>query len=288
MNKKELWKNFNLGTELDISASFIYNGLDSFNKMKNFYYEDEIFDFLYNISVGIERLLKIVIQLNDNSFNIKTHNHEKLLEEVKLRYKIKFEKKHNQFIKILNNFYKKYRYNRFDFSFDNEYNKEKEELISFINKNTTVTIKNVFNKEITRNNANLKIYIGNTVGYIVNNLYSIIENESFKQNIFIYEFRSYSKSYKIFCLKEFNFLNDRVKKLELFLFVLANKNKSEILNLMDTLELDDSEIDRYVSLLMDENFSLKNDEIFLEDSNLTKRKEKIKNLIEILENQYGK
>lgn len=288
MTDKELWKNFNLGTELDISGTFIFNGLDTFNKMKNFYYEDEIFDFLYNISVGVERLLKIIILLNDNSSNIKTHNHEKLFEIVRLKYEINFEKIHNQFIKILNSFYNKYRYDRFNFSTNNKYNKEKEELVYFFNENTTMTIKNDFKNEITANNDDLKIFIGKVVGNIVNQLYTIIHNESFKQNIFIYEFRSYSKSYKIFCLKEFNFLNDRVKKLELFLFVLVNKNKSEILSLLETLELDYFEIDRCVSLLIDENFSLKSDEAFLEDNNLIERKEKIKNLIEILDIQYGK
>lgn len=288
MTDKELWKNFNLGTELDISGTFIFNGLDTFNKMKNFYYEDEIFEFLYNISVGVERLLKIIILLNDNSSNIKTHNYEKLFEIIRLKYEINFEKIHNQFIKILNSFYNKYRYDRFNFSADNKYNKEKEELVCFFNKNTTMTIKNDFKNEITPNNDNLKIFIGNVVGCIINNLYNIIKDESLKQNIFIYEIRAYSKSYKIFCLKEFNFLNDRVKKLELLLYVLANKNKSEILSLLETLELDYSEIDRYVSLLIDENFSLKSDEAFLEDNNLIERKEKIKNLIEILDIQYGK
>lgn len=50
----EFWKNFRLGTELSISGNFIYNGLYNFDLMSHFYYEDEAFEFLYNISVRIE------------------------------------------------------------------------------------------------------------------------------------------------------------------------------------------------------------------------------------------
>ena len=57
-NPELFWKNFNLGTELQISGSFIYNALYHLDKMKNFRYEEDCFEFLYNISVGIERLQK--------------------------------------------------------------------------------------------------------------------------------------------------------------------------------------------------------------------------------------
>jgi len=45
----------------DISGSFIFNGLKCFHEMDTLYYSDEIFEFLYNISVGLERLFKITI-----------------------------------------------------------------------------------------------------------------------------------------------------------------------------------------------------------------------------------
>lgn len=39
MDGTTFWKNFNLGKELDIAGSFIYNGLHSFYLMESFYYE---------------------------------------------------------------------------------------------------------------------------------------------------------------------------------------------------------------------------------------------------------
>ena len=49
------WKNFRLGTELQVSGSFIYNALYFFDQMECFNNEEEIFEFLYSLSVGIER-----------------------------------------------------------------------------------------------------------------------------------------------------------------------------------------------------------------------------------------
>ena len=46
MDSSTFWKNFNLGTELQISGSFIYNGLLVFDEMETFYHEEEIFEFL--------------------------------------------------------------------------------------------------------------------------------------------------------------------------------------------------------------------------------------------------
>jgi len=55
MDRTTFWKNFNMGTELDVSGAFIYNGLEKLHKMDTFYHEQDVFEVLYNISVGIER-----------------------------------------------------------------------------------------------------------------------------------------------------------------------------------------------------------------------------------------
>jgi hypothetical protein len=60
------WKNWRMGTELQISGSFIYNAILCLDQMETFYYEEECFEFLYNTSVGIERLLKICIILTEH------------------------------------------------------------------------------------------------------------------------------------------------------------------------------------------------------------------------------
>ena len=63
MNPTDYWKNFQLGTELDVAGKFIYNGLRSLHEMGSLNHEEEIFEFLYSLAVGLERLLKIAVIL---------------------------------------------------------------------------------------------------------------------------------------------------------------------------------------------------------------------------------
>ncbi|MED3962837.1 hypothetical protein [Niallia taxi] len=84
MEAKTFWKNFSLGKEFYIAGCFIFNGLKAFDSLKNFTQEDEIFEFFYNSSVEMERLLKVVVILIEHSDTIDqekfaksliTHNH---------------------------------------------------------------------------------------------------------------------------------------------------------------------------------------------------------------------
>lgn len=63
MDRTQFWKNFSLGKELDLAGGFIYNGLRRFHEMDSLYHEAEVFELLYNLSVGIERLFKVAIVL---------------------------------------------------------------------------------------------------------------------------------------------------------------------------------------------------------------------------------
>ena len=57
------YKNFNMGTELDISGEFIFDGINVLNQMKSINDHASLFSFLYHTAVGIERLQKIIIAL---------------------------------------------------------------------------------------------------------------------------------------------------------------------------------------------------------------------------------
>jgi len=84
MEATQAWKNFNISKELSVSGAFIYSGLRRFYEMQILDNTDEIFEVLYNLSVGLERLLKIVVVLlehNDSTDqealekSLITHNH---------------------------------------------------------------------------------------------------------------------------------------------------------------------------------------------------------------------
>src|SRR5690606_32627683 len=81
-----IWKNFHLGTELEIAGGFIYDALYSFDQMKHFYHESEIFDCLYHLSVGIERLQKITLILLTDFENTINKDFEKKLVNHSTRY----------------------------------------------------------------------------------------------------------------------------------------------------------------------------------------------------------
>src|SRR5699024_8247817 len=50
MNRSEFWKNFRLGEELDVSGTFIYNGLRRFHELRKLDYSADLFEVLYQLS----------------------------------------------------------------------------------------------------------------------------------------------------------------------------------------------------------------------------------------------
>lgn len=232
MNKSTYWKNFKLGKELDISGRFIYNGLECFHNMKSFHYEEDAFEFLYNISVGIERLLKICIILiehNDNldqekfEKSLRTHNHQDLLTRIQKKHKLKLSKPHSDFMQILVKFYKSYRYGRYGLGFVGD--GEKIELHHFLEKHLKLEIddETLF---VTLNENMIKNFIGKIIGKITQQLYEIISLEARRLNIYTYEIRYATKAYKIFIARQYNFFNEDILWKELLIFFVNSKNNS--------------------------------------------------------------
>src|SRR5436190_19047820 len=107
MRSTQAWKNFNLGQELSVSGAFIYNGLRRFHEMRALDNTDEIFEVLYNLSVGLERLLKIAVVLLEHNEttnqdrlekSLRTHNHLDLLQRVTKHTQINLDAPHKEFL----------------------------------------------------------------------------------------------------------------------------------------------------------------------------------------------
>jgi hypothetical protein len=122
MKQSELWKNFHLGTEIDIAGTFIYNGLRRLHEMETLYYESEVFEVLYNLAVGIERLLKVAVILIEHEDRVDqeafeqsliTHSHQDLMRRVQAKHDLKLKATHNKFLDVLEAFYRTSRYGRF-------------------------------------------------------------------------------------------------------------------------------------------------------------------------------
>lgn len=245
MKKELFWKNFNLGTELSVSGNFIYNGLKAFDELKTFYYEDEIFEFLYDISVGIERLEKIAIILIEHDSigdqeafekSLITHSHLDLLARIKQKYNLKLSNPHNSFIQLLGRFYKTMRYDRYSLREVHSYDKEKQAIKEYIAYELGIKFDESPQFLVIENNYRIKKFIGRIVGKIAKELYRVISNEAKRQNMYTYEIRTNSKAYKIFVRKEFDFQKETILWKELLIFLLNNKEQEGVIDFIKGIE----------------------------------------------------
>ena len=276
MDNKWYYKNFNMVVELDIAGEFIYNGINELNRMEIITNDAPTFFSLYNISVGLERLQKIVLvlwKLEDTSDEEKfeksliTHIYSLLKKNInKYTKNSKYSclnERENDFITLIQKFYNTARYERF-----NIYGKNDDE-ISIFSQYINKYVKDV-QKCIVQNGIILtyevKEFIGRVVGSISHKYYKLIEEGSNKNNTFTYELRSGSKAQKIF-LPEYKKkslmegkLKERIAFKEIFVYIRNSKDKSaffKFLNEIKPLEFDPALIIDYLKELSEGNISQK-------------------------------
>lgn len=265
MTQERFWKNFNLGREVQLSGNLIYDGLLILEQMDNFGNEDEIFEFLYLISVGFERLMKANVILIEHNNEIDqqefektliTHNHSDLINRIKNKHKLNFGKVHNAFIHILSKFYKSCRYDRFTLHDAYNCDKEKHLFLDFLQKHFEIEPCQYF---VTFNNKQIKKLFGNLIKKIVTQLYQIIRDESSRLCLYTYEIRVNSKAEKIFHRQDFTFEKERILQREILVYLLQNnkqsKFKEHIKEHLPPLKFEDGE-NRYCKPLMDVKKSL--------------------------------
>lgn len=238
------WKNFRLGTELQVSGSFIYNALYFFDQMECFNNEEEIFEFLYSLSVGIERLEKIAIILleHDTSANqedfektLITHSHSDLIDRIKKKKNLNLSKCHNKLIQLLSNFYKSMRYGRFNLSSAYKPNQDALKFIEFVQSELNIEIKTDMILS-TANDDRIKNFIGKTIGKIVTQLYEIVKDEAGRLGTFTYELRYGSKPYKIFMCEEFTFHKENSLKKEIIVSLINGGEDDGFINFVKQIK----------------------------------------------------
>ncbi|MCA6361562.1 MAG: hypothetical protein IM638_00860 [Bacteroidetes bacterium] len=262
MNQTEFWKNFRLGTELQISGSFIFNSLHTFDRMDIFYFEEDCFELLYNSSVGVERILKIAIILSEHTEHINqqdfersliTHNHLDLFNRLKKRHSLKFSDVHIHFLQMLSDFYKSSRYDRFGLHSVYNENSSKALLIDFFEKHlkTKILAELPVSTEIDNRMRN---FWGRTIGKISQTLYGLIEELASALNIYTYEITYDTKAYKIFIAKDFTFEREKTLRKELLIAFLQNKFDDgfvEFINKIKPIEFESHSANEYIKYLTD-------------------------------------
>ncbi len=259
MNRDQAWKTFALGYELQISGSFLFDGLHQFHQMQDFERTEQIFGFLYNLSVGFERLFKIAIvllehdqQRDQRAFeqSLITHNHARLLNRIEKNADSGLHKRHREFLNILQSFYKSVRYDRFIFPkyLDWDPEKEKSLLVTFIGKHLRGQVKYIESENVTRVNVTFKKFIGKIVSQITKSVFAIITTRARKLNLYTHEIRSQSKAEKIFH-RTCEFLSEDLICKELLVFLMNTQAKSSLLEFMrsiEPLELDTELVSEYI------------------------------------------
>lgn len=248
MDESWYYKNFNMVKELDIAGEFIYNGITELNGMDVIRDNASTFFTLYTISVGLERLQKIILVLwkfdkieNKEDFekSLITHSHTLLRDEIKKYTKGSevpdFNSRENDLILLLQKFYNSARYERYNINGKKDV--EIDMFNSYINKHIRQVQRSVFDGCILLTD-DIKDFLGKVIGSISNKYYQLILEGSKKNNTYTYELRVGSKAEKVF-LRNYKLIegkmNERISFKELLIYLRNCKEKSAYLKFIDDI-----------------------------------------------------
>jgi len=268
MNPSEFWQNFRLGEEQEIAAGFIYDGLRQLHELENLNSQVDIFPILYNLAIGIERLLKVSINLIefDKSTDVaefqkrlKTHKHVSLFNRIDRIKSLELKGEHLDFLNLLSKFYNSERYDRLTFSATNPgkgSSKEVESFLDFLNKYVDISL---IHKDLlgVKNTDETKAFIGGIVSDIVKKMRDIIYEQSRSKNIYTHEISSSSsKAAKILYGKErhtFAFEDKAMIELIIYLVNLSGDGATDLMRTIDPIDFDEGLIPDYIKAILYKN-----------------------------------
>ncbi|MYL28143.1 MULTISPECIES: hypothetical protein [Halomonadaceae] len=274
MTPEEWWKNFALGMELDVAGTFIFNGIKRLDEVDNFYYPTDIFEIFYNLSVGVERLLKVAIILveHDEQTDMEaleesliTHNVSELTNRLESSCKLGLASVHKELLSILSKFYKTYRYGRFSIASVPEIEREQEAFLRYISKYLKIELPSKDSFFPVFNSDKIRKFVGKVVHKISGSIFSVVNRKTSELNIYTDELRGDSKAIRIFYGDRLDFIDERIKKKEILLF-LMNSNESEghlqLVRSFEPLEFDLGMAPYYIkALINDSHLHLVGDEV---------------------------
>ena len=239
------WKNFALGIELDAAGTFIYNGIRALHEMHHFQHPVDSFEVLYNLSVGIERLLKVAIVLVEHSDDgdqnaleesLITHNTLQLLDRLNGAKSLQVQDLHREFLGILSKFYKSHRYGRYSFEIVPNVSEEKRALVLFLKHHLGLDV-DVNDEFVPLYNTNqIRKFVGKIVKKVSSGVFDVIRNRASELNIYTDELRGDSKAIKVFYGDRLDFVDEEIKKKEFILFLMNPAVKSRYIELLRDLE----------------------------------------------------
>lgn len=265
MTPETWWKNYALGMEIDAAGTFIYNGIKALHELNYLEHPIASFEVLYSLSVGIERLSKVAIILIEHSDYIDADEFEKslishdtigLVNRISSKCNLQVCKVHKEFLCILSKFYKSHRYDRYSLTCVPDIYKEKHSFLEFIAKHLKTSFP--IHDEFARipNTDQIRKFIGKIVKRICDEIFKVVSEKAHELNIYTTEIREDSKALKVFYGKKLDFLDERLIKKELLLFLMNSKSHSQYMDWLrsyNSLELDPEYASYYVQSLINDS-----------------------------------
>ena len=298
MKPEEWWKNFALNIEIDAAGTFVYNGIRALHELPALNHPVDSLEVLYNLSVGIERLLKVAIILIEHYDQIDLEQFEEslishstidLANRVDSKQALNLSKVHREFLSILSKFYKSYRYGRYSLSAVPKIFEEKRLLLEFVSKHLNIGITTENELSIVENTNQIRRFIGKVVKKVCDETFRVVRQRARELNIYTSEIRGDSKALKVFYGKRLDFLDEDLKKKEILLFLMSEKSKGphkDILETVEALNLDPTMVPHYIkALLNDAHFPYAGgevEELYTEIANVRERR----NFLSVMDNEY--
>jgi hypothetical protein len=238
--------------------------------MEHLQHEDEVFEVLYNLSVGLERLLKIAVILIEHNDSVDqnayersliTHSHTALLGRIAKLHHLRLSVQHNTFLQMLSTFYKSHRYGRYCTAGLTVDTQEMDALHDYIKKYLKIAISRPGTLFATENSRRIKQFLGTIVGKIAAEVYGIICEEARHRGLYTFELRCGSKAEKIFGRKQYDFADEEVLWKELIVFFVHSKeNEGHLgfLKRMTPLEFDPGLAAEYLQCIGSDEKKLEN------------------------------
>lgn len=262
MNKQDFWRNFSLNRELHVSGGFIYDGMRELKALQTFGNADEVFQILYPLAIGFERLLKIAIVLleyecgmDQGQFekSLITHSHLDLLQRVKAVKPVQFGPEHNELLQILGKFYKSYRYDRFSINSVFSESSETDALLGYLAKHVaTLERRDELFGEAPRCSDEVRIFLAGVCRRLSTVLYRVVEDAARAVNLYTYEIRCDSKAFKVFMSEELDFFKEDLLWKEILVFLMNTRAATAELKFIreiEPLDLDLGAISEYLECL---------------------------------------
>jgi len=264
MNPEEWWKNFALGLELDASGTFVYNGIRLLHEAANLHHAADVFEILYNISVGIERLLKVAIVLVEHDpeadilsleKSLVTHSSIALADRLAARRSLRLASIHREFLSLLSQFYSVHRYHRFSFSSIRDIDEERRLFVAFVCKHLQIAHPKRDDLIPFQNTDVIRKFVGKVVRGICVQAFRVVRERAAEMHIYTYELRIDSKAMRVFHGQRLDLIDEDLKRRELLLFLMNPSSGGphiELLRSFSPLALDDGLAPAYVRALLNE------------------------------------